>query len=316
MKNLFKAIELINNSSITRTNKENIIGNIRKHIKESQQNTYFLEPDDLERYNGDYMTWSRERHRYPYYRYGKNHTLMQLNGGYYIKSIKQALETGNTYLLKDKELYYEIDDKYYLKDEHFLFNGKCYKKSDYIIIDNKVVDRATINELRWYNCKTRRYAVEPYLFSKPPRRIGEIVRSYEETTDAFISVYIYQGSGCEDAIANSFQFDGVPLTDLSGCWVYNKRFYGNFVFIPIQCVDKAKFEVPKELDDAMTKMEVKDIGFTKKHFYNSKVKFKLVVKRWNKKFRMINDVLSRADFLPLSKANLTFKMIQDIMEVK
>ena len=315
MKNLFKAIELINKSHIDRNLKEGMIRDIRECIRDEQRPNYFLEPEKLDDCVSSYTRCYRGEYKYPYYRYGKHHTVLQLNGGYYIKSIKKALETGDGSYLKSKEFYYEIDDKYYFKDEHFLFEGKCYKKDDYVVIDNKVIDRATINELRCYDYNSRREYIEPYVFEKVPIRNGEFARRYENETEAFITIHL--GScNYNMALANSFQYEGTPFSYSSGFLIYGRHFYGNHILIPIQIIDKVKFEVPTELYKAMLKLESRKVGFKTQDIYNSKVKFNIIVKRWTKKYRMINEVFKRADFIPVTKANKTFKMIKDIMEVK
>lgn len=317
MKNLFKAIELINKSSIDRTLKEGVISDIREVIDGLQKEHYFLPIERLERLNKDYKYYGRDKWVYPYYRAAKNGQILQLNKGYYLNSIKKALESGWQSDLKEKEFYYEIDDSYYSKSDYWLYEGKCYSKKDYNLIDGKLIDKSLMSTLYFYPGSGDTIA-ENYTLESKPRYYKTLALDYENTTEAYVRITM-SGLSHSAAICNSFKFDGSYLTmaNSSSMWIWGKRYYSDNVFIPIEHLDKFKFEIPKCILDAVERIEKKAPGFQGlKELTKGHISISLVNKRSNKKFRIIKDALEKAGWIKLDKLECALKMIKDIMEVK
>ena len=317
MKNLFKAIELINKSSIDRNMKEDIIRDIRDVINNLQQEQYFLPIERLERFNRDYKYYGRDKWIYPYYRTAKNGNVLQLNKGYYLNSIKKALESGWESDLREKEFYYEVDGSYYRKSKYWLYEGKCYSKKEYNLVDGKLIDKSLMSTLYFYISSDKTIA-EEYTLESKPRYYKTLALDYENTTEAYVRI-IMSGLSHSAAICNSFKFDGKYLTmgNSSSMWIWGKRYYSDNIFIPIEHLDKFKFEIPKCILDAVERAEKKAPGFQGlKELTKGDIHVSLVSKRSNKKFRIIKDALEKAGWIKLDKLECALKMIKYIMEVK
>lgn len=133
MKYLFKAIEDFNKSELTITEKEQLIKEVREIIKSKQVDNYYPTVEELEERKRDFWRY-RGKEELPYFR-KIGPCIWNLNEGYYINSIRKAIKSGNYDDLKLKEEYYEVGDKYYWKDDYFLFENNCYLKK--IIALNK-----------------------------------------------------------------------------------------------------------------------------------------------------------------------------------
>lgn len=317
MKNLFKAIELINKSPIDNTFKEGIIRDIRDVVDKLQQEHYFLPIERLERLNKDYKYYGRDKWVYPYYRVAKNGQILQLNKGYYLNSIKKALESGWQSDLKEKEFYYEVDGYYYRKSDYWLYEGKCYSKKEYNLIDGKLIDKSLMSTLYFYPGSGDTIA-ENYTLESKPRYYKTLALDYENTTKAYVRI-IMSGLSHSAAICNSFKFDGSYLTmaNSSSMLIWGKRYYSDNVFLPIEHLDKFKFEIPKCILDAAGRIEKKAPGFQGlKELTKGHISISLVAKRSNKKFRIIKYALEKAGWIKLDKLDCALKMIKDIMEVK
>ena len=220
---------------------------------------YFLTERELEREEEDFWRFrDKDRYRKPMFRRAKNGRIMNINGGFYVSSIKKALAEGNPAYLKEKKLYYEVDGKYYHKNEYILYNGSLYNSSEYELKDGKLIDKTLIGELYEYDNKRRESIYEKYYLDKKPIPVDRLCNNLiTSNTEALITIYLDAQSNSWP-LSNCFKYrDDILCRGNNSVHFADKWVSSYKICFPIEEIGNIKYEVPQAIRDGFERLKNK-----------------------------------------------------------
>lgn len=319
MKYLFKAIEDVNKSELTKSEKQQLIEKVRGFIKSKQVDNYYPTVEEIEERKREFWRYrSRKKCPIPYFRKIGPY-IWNLNEGYYINSIRKAIKSGNNYDLKLKEEYYEVGDKYYWKDDYFLFENNCYLKKDYCVEQGKLVDKTLLGKFEI--AAKGLYYKETYVLDKKPIEASDLAREYEGKTKFFISINTFSRSE-NRFLQHAIRYKGVPMVSRDDTKVFYRYYCEGCLLIPVEEIKNVQYDtkgpVGNALNNLRKRLEEKNLGsYFDLDMDCRSLSICIVAKnRGSKKIKILENVFRKTGNIYYKDLNKTIKMISDIMEVK
>lgn len=326
MQHIFKAIaelrKVKTENQDIKVERDSAIRRLREAVRNyTNVNSYFLTAEEIKREQEIFWRFRNRNnplYKNPMFRRAKNGEIININGGYYIKTVRKALEEGSSSFLKTKEDYLEYDGEYYHKCDYFMFDNKVYSKREYEVVDGKLWDKTLVNEVCCYDRQRNSTYSEKYRLSKKPLAIDALFNKLVRMdTDAVVTVYLDAQSNSH-VLANCFKYKDDMLCRGHNSVPFANKWLSTYkICIPIHEISDFKFEIPQEIADGYERLKnnLKD-----KRDYKSlsryQVHFDLVTsKSAGKKFKIIKSVFEKIGYTRTTNINATFKMIKDIMEV-
>lgn len=319
MKYLFKAIKDVNDSDVSRGEKENLIEEIRRIINLRQTDKYYPTVDEIDEYKSNYWRYrSKDEYSIPYFR-KIGHCIWNLNEGYYLNSIREAIKSGDTRDLKMKKEYYEVGDKYYWKDDYFLFENNCYLRKDYCVEQGKLIDKTLLGSVE-IGAKDE-IIREKYVLDKKPIEACDLAHEYEGKTKFFIMINTCSRRN-NRFLQHSIRYKGTPMVSRCDTMMYHRYYGEGCMLIPVEEIKNLEYSTQGPIDDAINnlkrKLEEKHLeSYFDLDIDHCSMQLSIAAKSKNcKKIKILDNVLRKVGWIYYKDFNKTVKMISDIMEVK